>query len=119
MGKLKFLFDVTKTQENSTMIFSFTRKFGEFKDGSFYCDFDKLKSNNLDGFIKIANKSNTTNYVFCCGTELCLTVNKRYAWDKEEVICNQKVNYTCARGYIFSVLVFIKAWIFIKANQLV
>jgi hypothetical protein len=104
-----FLFELRRPQSNSTMTVVFTKKFGEYKDGKFSLDFKKIEEFGLGGFLKVLNGSAVnTVYKFTGGTDLCVDVNKRYAWDKKEVICNQPVNYYCSKGWVGSIIAFIK-----------
>ena len=104
-----FLFDVTKGQSNSTMTFCFSEKFCNYNKGVFELDFNLLKDEGFDGHIYFNNVLNSmTEIIFTRGMRVCVDVNKRYAWDKKEVICNQPVNYYCSKGWVGSIIAFIK-----------
>jgi hypothetical protein len=103
-----FLFDVTKAQDNSTMTFIITRDLGEYKNNKCVVDMDTLHGLGFDGLIKFESSPCNVNTALGGGMKVSVDVNKRYAWDKEEVICNQKVNYYCSKGWIGSAISFIK-----------
>ena len=104
-----FLFDVTKVQSNSTMTFCFSEKFCNYNKGVFELDFNLLKCEGFDSFIYFKNDFNIMpEIILARGMRVCVDVNKRYAWDKKEVICNQPVNYYCSKGWVGSIIAFIK-----------
>ena len=109
----KFLFEVTRPQENSTMTLIITREIGEYKNNYYNVDMDELKRLGYDGFMHIKGNGNSYNSEIQIGVGMALSldVNKQYAWDKEDVICNQKVNYYCSKGWVGSVIAWVKAWI--------
>jgi hypothetical protein len=102
-----FLFEVGQSQNHAVLTFVFTREMGIYEDDVFKVDMTKLQSRGYDGFIKV--NSNFDNDIKATGgMSISLDVNKRYAWDKETVICNQKVNYYCSKGWIGSIKLWIK-----------
>jgi hypothetical protein len=108
----KFLFELTRPQSNSIITIVFTKKFGEYKEGKFSLDFKKLELLGFDGFLKVLNGNcENTTYEFSGGMDLGAHVNKRYAWDKEQVICNQPIKYYCSKGWFGSVIAFTKDWV--------
>jgi hypothetical protein len=103
-----FLFDVTRGQDNSTMTFIVTRDLGEYKNNQYLVDMNILHDFGFDGLIKFSSEIFKVNVQLGGGMKVSLDVNKRYAWDKKEVICNQPVNYYCSKGWIGSAIAFIK-----------
>jgi hypothetical protein len=103
-----FLFDVTKGQNNSTMTFIITRDLGEYKNNEYLVDMDTLHGLGFNGMIKFGPETCKVNVQLGGGMKVCVDVNKRYAWDKKEVICNQPVNYYCSKGWVGSIIAFIK-----------
>ena len=110
MEKLKFLFEVSGRANGATLTFVFTRDVGVYEDDKFIVDFFKLKTHGYDGFFRVNNIY--ANYCVCYkstgGMKTSVDVDKRYVWDKEEVICNQKVNYYCSKGWAGSVMSWLK-----------
>ena len=103
---MAFLFEVNGQQKHAVFTFVFTREIGIYRDGVFEVNMKKLEPSGYDGFIKFNRGFH--NYIKGTGgMSVSLDVNKRYAWDKETIICNQKVNYYCSKGGIGS----IKLWV--------
>ena len=118
IDKKEFLFESSRPQSDSTMTFIFTKKFGEYKEGKFVLDLKKIESFGFKGFLHVFNGSAVnTVYKFTGGSVLCVDVNKRYSWDKEEMVCNQPVNYYCSKGWVGSAIAFLKEYINIKLNE--
>ena len=118
INEKEFLFESSRPQSNSTMTFIFTKKFGEYKECEFVLYFKKIESLGFKGFLHVFNGSAVNEvYKFTGGSALCVDVNKRYSWDKEEMICNQPVNYYCSKGWVGSAIAFLKEYINIKLNK--
>jgi hypothetical protein len=104
---VNFLFEVVQSQKEAELTFVFTKKFGFYEKSTFVVDMKKLKAHDYDGFIRVTSTF-SNKLIITGGMSLSLDVNKRYAWDKETVICNQKVNYYCSKGWIGSIKLWIK-----------
>ena len=113
-----FLFDVTKGQANSTMTFIVTRDLGEYKNNEYVVYMDTLHALGFDGFVRFGPGASKVNVQLGGGMKVCVDVDKRYAWDKKEVICNQPVNYYCSKGWVGSIVAFVKEYIGLSRGRI-
>ena len=101
-----FLFEVSGQQKGAIFTAVFNKKHGSFFRGAFAIDLSKLKDQGFDGVLRLTNTGQITVFI-SQGMKTSLDVDKQYIWDKEKIICNQKVNYYCSKGWIGS----IKLWV--------
>tara|TARA_R110000851_G_scaffold59460_1_gene137692 strand:- start:194 stop:586 length:393 start_codon:yes stop_codon:yes gene_type:complete len=121
-----FLFDVTKGQANSTMTFIVTPEiakcrsyaYGVHRNYGYSVDMDAIASLGYDGFLKLGPETCGVDVQLGGGMRVCVDVDKRYAWDKKEVICNQPVNYYCSKGWGGSIVAFVKEYIGLSRGRI-
>jgi len=111
---MSYLFEISGKVSNATLTLVFTKEFGEYKDGEYFVNLNKVLEKGYLGFLKMS--LNNTYYdrfvvTLAGGMSLGIVVDKQYWWDKEELICNQEITYHCSKGLFGSITHFIKSWI--------